>query len=134
MAQNAHIWRHFKSTQIKKLMILNAIKLDIQHKMSPDMYILGQIMLNFYFFLIYLRKMGHFCLVKLSEHLSNWFDQDEHWFFKTSCVNHWGQSQKFSRFFISMFSIKKINMQWSTQLSTHNILITDVYKVNAMFA
>ena len=26
----------------------------------------------------------------------------------SSCVNHWGQSQKFSKFFISIFSIKKI--------------------------
>ena len=35
------------------------------------MYILSQIMLNFVFYLI------DFCLVTLSEHLSNWFDQDD---------------------------------------------------------
>ena len=50
LAQNVHIWWHFKSARIKKLMILNAIKLDFQHKVSPDMYILGQKMVIFCIF------------------------------------------------------------------------------------
>ena len=36
-----------KVPQIKKLMILNAIKLDIQHKVSSDMCMLGQNKLQF---------------------------------------------------------------------------------------
>ena len=44
-------------------------------------------------------------------------------FFKTSCVNHWGQSQKFSKFFISIFSIKKIISKLSMQ---HAVIHTAV--------
>ena len=58
-----------KVPQIKKLMILNAIKLDIQHKMSPDMYILGQKMVIFAIFSNDFVKCPTKHLVMLSEHL-----------------------------------------------------------------
>ena len=43
----------------------------------PSDKLLGQIMWIFFSLLIDLRKMSHLYLVTLSEHLSNWFDQDD---------------------------------------------------------